>query len=91
MEAIQHLTGHGSEVGEPAILGIVTVSDRASSGEYTDEGGPALLSFPKECTWYSTGELQVRSSPLDNAGNPPAGNVGRSKTFDELLFCLAPK
>ncbi len=49
MEAIQHLTGHGSEVGEPAILGIVTVSDRASSGEYTDEGGPALLSFFEEC------------------------------------------
>ena len=49
MDTIHHLTGHSSVVGEPAILGIVTVSDRASSGKYADEGGPALLSFFKEC------------------------------------------
>ena len=49
MEAIHNLAGHGSKVGELAVLGIVTVSDRASSGEYKDEGGPALLSFFEEC------------------------------------------
>ena len=32
-------------VGEPAIFGILTVSDRAHSGEYNDEGGPAILGF----------------------------------------------
>ncbi len=29
----------------PALIGIVTVSDRASRGEYTDEGGPAIRSY----------------------------------------------
>ncbi|MBT4065716.1 MAG: molybdopterin adenylyltransferase [Euryarchaeota archaeon] len=32
-------------VGEPAIFGILTVSDRAHSGEYDDQGGPAILGF----------------------------------------------
>ena len=29
----------------PALIGIVTVSDRASRGEYADEGGPAIRSY----------------------------------------------
>ena len=32
-------------VGDPATFGILTVSDRANSGEYEDEGGPAILEF----------------------------------------------
>ncbi len=32
-------------VGDPAKFGILTVSDRAYSGEYKDEGGPAILGF----------------------------------------------
>jgi len=35
-------------VGDPAVFGILTVSDRASSGEYEDEGGPAILGFFEE-------------------------------------------
>ena len=35
-------------VGEPAVFGILTVSDRAHSGEYQDEGGPAILGFFEE-------------------------------------------
>jgi molybdopterin adenylyltransferase len=35
-------------VGDPAIFGILTVSDRASKGEYQDEGGPAILGFFEE-------------------------------------------
>ena len=35
-------------VGEPAVFGILTVSDRAHSGEYEDEGGPAILGFFEE-------------------------------------------
>ena len=41
-------------VGEPAVFGILTVSDRAHSGEYQDEGGPAILGFFEEAiasTW----------------------------------------
>ena len=35
-------------VGDPATFGILTVSDRAHSGEYEDEGGPAILGFFEE-------------------------------------------
>ena len=35
-------------VGDPAVFGILTISDRASSGEYEDEGGPAILGFFEE-------------------------------------------
>ena len=40
--------GREGHVGDPATLGIRTVSDRASKGEYTDEGGPAILKFFSE-------------------------------------------
>ena len=45
MDSVQHLYGRSEHVGEHAVVGIVTVSDRANAGEYEDEGGPALLSF----------------------------------------------
>ena len=35
-------------VGEPAVFGILTVSDRAHSGDYEDESGPAILGFFEE-------------------------------------------
>ena len=35
-------------LGDKVKLGIITVSDRASSGEYHDEGGPAILDFFRE-------------------------------------------
>ena len=35
-------------IGEPAVFGIITISDRASSGEYEDEGGPAIIGFFQE-------------------------------------------
>ena len=45
MEAITSFQGRDGHVGDPVRLGIVTVSDRASRGEYKDEGGPAILAF----------------------------------------------
>lgn len=45
METITSFSGRDGHVGDPIRLGIVTVSDRASRGEYDDEGGPALLTF----------------------------------------------
>jgi molybdopterin adenylyltransferase len=32
----------------PALIGILTVSDRASRGEYADEGGPAIRGYLEE-------------------------------------------
>jgi molybdopterin adenylyltransferase len=42
--------GFGDGVGMriPARIGILTVSDRASRGEYADEGGPAIRSYLAE-------------------------------------------
>lgn len=37
--------GSPSSIGDPAIFGVVTVSDRASSGVYEDLSGPAILQF----------------------------------------------
>ena len=32
----------------PALIGILTVSDRASRGEYADESGPAILDYLRQ-------------------------------------------
>lgn len=45
METITSFPGRDGHVGDPVRLGIITVSDRASRGEYMDEGGPAILTF----------------------------------------------
>jgi molybdopterin adenylyltransferase len=37
--------GTPDSVGDPAIFGVLTVSDRASTGIYDDESGPAILNF----------------------------------------------
>ena len=37
--------GSSDSVGDFARLGVVTVSDRASSGTYEDLSGPAILQF----------------------------------------------
>ena len=39
---------HGSSGGRPVRVGIVSVSDRASRGEYEDRGGPAVLEYLTE-------------------------------------------
>ena len=36
------------EVSSPLMVGIVTVSDRASRGEYEDRGGPAVAAYLEE-------------------------------------------
>ena len=45
MDATTSFPGREGHSGDPVRLGIVTVSDRASRGEYPDEGGPAILTF----------------------------------------------
>lgn len=37
--------GSSDNLGDPAIFGVVTVSDRASAGIYDDLSGPAILQF----------------------------------------------
>ena len=40
--------GSHDSVGDSAILGVLTVSDRASKGIYSDKSGPAILQFFQE-------------------------------------------
>ena len=37
--------GSKDSIGDHVDIGIITVSDRASSGEYIDEGGPKIIEF----------------------------------------------
>ena len=48
MDPVSLLQGNSDTCGDFAKIGIVTVSDRASRGEYNDEGGPAILNFLSE-------------------------------------------
>jgi molybdopterin adenylyltransferase len=40
--------GTAESIGDPAIFGVVTISDRASAGIYDDLSGPAILQFIHE-------------------------------------------
>ena len=40
--------GSADSVGDRAVFGVVTVSDRASTGVYEDVSGPAILNFYAE-------------------------------------------
>ena len=47
----------GGAGGPEAVLGIVTVSDRASAGQYEDLSGPAVLKFFQEAIQSRQGLL----------------------------------
>ena len=62
MDAITYIEGQSDSVGEKAAIGILVASDRASSKEYEDEGGPAILQFLTEAT-LSPLEVHYRCIP----------------------------
>ena len=43
----------------PILTGIITISDRASAGEYKDLGGPALKQAVEKAGWLVHGEIVV--------------------------------
>lgn len=48
-------------------IGIVTVSDRASRGEYEDRGGPAIMEVLREilsCEWEAVSRIIADEQPL---------------------------
>lgn len=66
MEAKSNGSGSG---GIPRI-GIVTVSDRASRGEYEDRGGPAIVAWLTEvlaCDWQPVARVIADEQPLIEA------------------------
>lgn len=58
--------GSPKSVGDFAKFGIVTVSDRASSGTYEDLSGPAILRFFQECI-HSEWEAVYKLVPDEQA------------------------
>ena len=54
--------GSADSVGDLALVGVLTVSDRASSGEYADLSGPEVLAFLKEAL-DSEWQAEVRVIP----------------------------
>jgi molybdopterin adenylyltransferase len=59
--------GNASSIGDPAKFGIVTVSDRASTGVYEDLSGPAILQFFTEAVespWQAHYRLVPDEQPL---------------------------
>ena len=76
MEKITLVQAREGNLGERLKLGIITVSDRASIGEYEDEGGPAILKFFKEAL---LNEFEVNYSCVPDE---------RNKIREELIhFC----
>ena len=45
MDEVQNIKGALSSLGDHCTFGILTISDRASSQEYEDKGGPAIFEF----------------------------------------------
>ena len=62
MDAVTTIEGRPDNVGEMAKIGILVAADRASSNEYQDEGGPAILQFLIEAT-LSPLEVHYRCIP----------------------------
>ena len=62
MDAVTFIDGALDSVGELAKIGILVASDRASSNEYQDEGGPATLQFLSEAV-NSPLEVHYRCIP----------------------------
>ena len=73
MNVLTRIDGHADSVGEEARIGILVASDRASSNEYRDEGGPAILEFFKEAL---LNEIEVNYSCVPDE---------RNKIRDELI------
>ena len=60
MEKKQHSTTPTLQhSNRPLVVGIITISDRASGGEYKDLGGPALKKVAEESAWQVLSEAVV--------------------------------
>lgn len=64
LQANTVINGSKDTCGDNVRLGIITVSDRASSGEYLDEGGPSILEFFNQAL-ASPAEVVYRCIPDD--------------------------
>lgn len=57
--------GTRDSVGDAAIFGVLTVSDRASKGIYNDESGPEVLNFFHEAIRSEYAHIAPQGLHLD--------------------------
>ncbi|MDD4930100.1 MAG: molybdopterin adenylyltransferase [Gallionella sp.] len=66
----EHINESLRELEVNARIGILTISDRASSGEYEDKGGPALRAWFERvltCPWEAVSRVVPDEQPLIEA------------------------
>jgi molybdopterin adenylyltransferase len=63
MDSKQHSATPPLQHSSAIAVGIITISDRASTGEYSDLGGPALKKFSEEAGWQILAEAVVPDDP----------------------------
>ena len=51
------------------VVGIITISDRASAGHYDDLGGPALKQVAQKIGWHVLAEAVVPDEMDQDSGN----------------------
>jgi molybdopterin adenylyltransferase len=59
MQKTQHSKTPSLQHSDSIVVGIITISDRASAGEYVDLGGPALKKVAEEAGWQVLAEAVV--------------------------------
>ena len=80
----------------PARIGIVVVSDRASRGAYTDEGGPAIRAYLAEVLASQVSLQYVPTAILSRQTAGVCGTAlvvnlpGRPKSIRECLDAVFP-
>ena len=58
--------GSDSSIGDSVRFGVITVSDRASTGVYEDLSGPAILQFFREAIESRRGLGSIRVLPISD-------------------------
>lgn len=58
-DALQSEKGQTTYKADPIQVGIITISDRASAGEYEDEAGPGLRDFAQKHDWQVLAQVLV--------------------------------
>lgn len=64
MEKKQFSNTPAPQHSNPITVGIITISDRASAGEYVDLGGPALKEAAQKAGWHVLAEAMVPDDPI---------------------------
>ena len=75
------MTGRAEPSSVAVAVGVLTVSDRASRGEYEDKGGPGIIAALTDILatpWRPVTRIVPDEQPLIEAALPRTGRAGRA-------------